>query len=91
MAATRDGNGYWFVAQDGGIFNYGRASFYGSTGNVPLSQRIVSITATPGQRPLVRRHRVLRVGRRPSVELAERQHGLITRPGCVPILIGPVW
>ena len=32
MAATPDGNGYWLVASDGGIFAYGDAQFYGSTG-----------------------------------------------------------
>ena len=30
MAATPDGKGYWLVASDGGIFNYGDAVFYGS-------------------------------------------------------------
>ena len=32
MAATPDGKGYWLVASDGGIFTYGDATFYGSTG-----------------------------------------------------------
>ena len=32
MAATPDGWGYWLVASDGGIFNYGDAGFFGSTG-----------------------------------------------------------
>ena len=32
MAATPDGKGYWLVASDGGIFSYGDARFYGSTG-----------------------------------------------------------
>ena len=32
MAATPDGKGYWLVASDGGIFNFGDAAFYGSTG-----------------------------------------------------------
>ena len=31
MAATPDGGGYWLVASDGGIFNYGDAGFFGST------------------------------------------------------------
>jgi hypothetical protein len=30
MAATPDGRGYWLVASDGGIFNFGDARFYGS-------------------------------------------------------------
>ena len=29
---TADGGGYWLVASDGGIFSYGDAEFYGSTG-----------------------------------------------------------
>ena len=32
MAATPDGKGYWLVAADGGIFRFGDARFYGSTG-----------------------------------------------------------
>ena len=31
MAATPDGDGYWLVASDGGIFSFGDAAFYGST------------------------------------------------------------
>ncbi len=34
MAATPDGLGYWLVASDGGIFSYGDAAFYGSTGAI---------------------------------------------------------
>ena len=33
MAATPDGRGYWLVASDGGIFTFGDAAFYGSTGS----------------------------------------------------------
>ena len=28
------GTGYWQVASDGGVFNYGSAGFYGSAGNL---------------------------------------------------------
>ena len=42
MAATPDGRGYWLVASDGGVFAYGDASFYGSTGAMVLSAPIVS-------------------------------------------------
>ena len=35
MAATPDGKGYWLVASDGGVFAFGDASFYGSTGAPP--------------------------------------------------------
>jgi len=30
MVATPDGQGYWEVAADGGLFSYGDAKFYGS-------------------------------------------------------------
>jgi hypothetical protein len=32
MQSTTDGNGYWLVADDGGLFNYGDAKFFGSLG-----------------------------------------------------------
>ena len=32
MAPTPTGNGYWLVASDGGIFAFGDARFFGSTG-----------------------------------------------------------
>ncbi|HEY1733075.1 MAG TPA: hypothetical protein VGG23_01420, partial [Acidimicrobiales bacterium] len=38
---------YWLVASDGGIFSYGDASFYGSTGGTRLDQPIVGMAATP--------------------------------------------
>jgi hypothetical protein len=47
LAATPDGGGYWLVASDGGIFNYGDAGFYGSAGSVHLAQPIVGIAASP--------------------------------------------
>ncbi len=34
MATTPSGGGYWMVATDGGIFSYGDAPFYGSTGKI---------------------------------------------------------
>ena len=36
--ATPDGKGYWLVASDGGIFTFGDAHFYGSTGAVAPEQ-----------------------------------------------------
>jgi hypothetical protein len=39
--------GYWFVAADGGIFAFGDARFYGSTGSVQLNQPIVGMATTP--------------------------------------------
>ena len=47
MAATPTGNGYWLVASDGGIFTFGDAAFYGSTGAITLNQPIVGMAATP--------------------------------------------
>jgi hypothetical protein len=41
------GLGYWLVASDGGIFAYGDAAFYGSTGGIHLNQPIVGMAATP--------------------------------------------
>ncbi len=41
------GKGYWLVAADGGIFSYGDATFYGSTGGMHLNQPIVGMAATP--------------------------------------------
>ncbi len=38
--------GYWLVAADGGIFNFGDAGFYGSTGGHHLNQPIVGMAAT---------------------------------------------
>ncbi len=47
MAPTVDGRGYWLVASDGGVFSYGDAQFYGSTGSIELNQPIVGMTQTP--------------------------------------------
>ena len=47
MAATPDGGGYWLVASDGGIFTFGDAAFYGSTGSIRLNQPIAGMAATP--------------------------------------------
>ena len=46
MAATPDGKGYWLVASDGGIFNYGDAGFDGSTGAIQLNKPVVGMAAT---------------------------------------------
>ena len=47
MVATPDGKGYWLVASDGGIFAFGDAGFYGSTGALALNRPIVGMAATP--------------------------------------------
>jgi hypothetical protein len=46
MAATPSGNGYWLVASDGGIFAFGDAGFFGSTGAMKLNKPIVGMAAT---------------------------------------------
>ena len=50
MAATPSGRGYWLVASDGGIFSFGDAGFFGSTGAIRLNQPIVGMAATPSGR-----------------------------------------
>ena len=40
MAATPSGHGYWLVASDGGMFTFGDAHFYGSTGAMHLNRPI---------------------------------------------------
>ncbi len=47
MAATPDGGGYWLVASDGGIFAFGDARFFGSTGGIHLNRPIVGMATTP--------------------------------------------
>ena len=47
MAATPSGNGYWLVASDGGIFNFGDAPSIGSKGGQPLDKPIVGMASRP--------------------------------------------
>ncbi|MGD0882857.1 MAG: hypothetical protein ABSB09_14925 [Acidimicrobiales bacterium] len=47
MATTALDGGYWLVAQDGGVFAFGDAPFYGSAGNLQLNQPIVGMATTP--------------------------------------------
>jgi len=47
LVATSDAQGYWMVASDGGVFTYGDARFFGSTGNIHLNRPIVGLTPTP--------------------------------------------
>jgi hypothetical protein len=39
-------HGYWLVGSDGGIFTFGSAQFYGSTGNIALQRPVVGISPT---------------------------------------------
>ena len=43
MAAAPNGKGYWLVAADGGIFNFGDAGFFGSAGSLPLNRPVVGM------------------------------------------------
>jgi Transglycosylase-like domain len=47
IAPTVSGRGYWVAAEDGGVFAFGDANFYGSAGGQALNQPIVGIAATP--------------------------------------------
>ena len=47
IASTPDGNGYWVAASDGGVFAFGNAGFFGSTGDIRLNQPVVGIASTP--------------------------------------------
>ncbi|MEW6477426.1 MAG: serine hydrolase [Actinomycetota bacterium] len=48
VAAPGDpGGGYWLVGADGGVFAFGTAWFFGSTGGVRLNQPIVGMAASP--------------------------------------------
>ena len=79
MAATADGKGYWLVAADGGIFTYGDARYYGSTGGLALNRagrghgghpRRPGILARGRRRGRLhlRRRRLLRLSRRSGTE-----------------------
>ena len=43
------GGGYWMTASDGGIFNFGNAGFYGSTGGTRLNAPVVGVAQTRDQ------------------------------------------
>jgi hypothetical protein len=43
ITGTSTGNGYWLLASDGGIFSYGDARFYGSTGAMRLNRHVVGM------------------------------------------------
>ncbi len=42
-------HGYWLVGSDGGIFTFGSAHFFGSTGSLRLQRPVVGITPTADQ------------------------------------------
>jgi hypothetical protein len=46
IVVTADGKGYWLVGEDGGVFSFGDAQFYGSMGGKHLNRPVYSIAAT---------------------------------------------
>jgi len=47
MSATPDGQGYWLVASDGGIFAFGDAGFKGSMGGSHLNAPVTGMATDP--------------------------------------------
>jgi hypothetical protein len=46
MAATASGHGYWLVAADGGVFNFGDAGYYGGEAGKALDKPVVGVART---------------------------------------------
>ena len=46
IASTHDGDGYWVLKGDGGVFSFGDANFYGSMGGSTLTQPAIGMAAT---------------------------------------------
>lgn len=44
------GAGYWLFGRDGGVFTFGDAVFYGSTGSMVLNKPVIAMTSTPDGR-----------------------------------------
>jgi hypothetical protein len=44
--AVRQVSAYWVVASDGGIFSFGGAGFYGSTGGIRINKPVVGMAGT---------------------------------------------
>ena len=83
MAPTPSGKGYWLVAADGGIFTFGDARFFGSTGAMRLNQPIVGMASTPsgkGYWLVARRRRDLHLRRREVPRLDRRRFVRLDRP-----------
>ena len=50
IAATPTGRGYWLVATDGGVFSFGDARFFGSTGSLRLAAPVIDVATTQSGR-----------------------------------------
>jgi len=48
IVGSADGKGYWLVGEDGGVFSYGDARFYGSMGGKHLNAPVAGIARTNG-------------------------------------------
>ena len=46
LTIANGAHGYWLVGSDGGIFSFGSARFYGSTGSLTLQRPVVGIVPT---------------------------------------------
>jgi hypothetical protein len=44
--STGSAPGYWLLGGDGGVFSFGQAAFYGSTGGIKLNRPAVAMAAT---------------------------------------------
>ncbi len=49
IASNPQGDGYWLVAADGGVFTFGDAPFEGSAGGQPISSPVVAMAVAPGR------------------------------------------
>jgi hypothetical protein len=47
VVTTPSGYGYWECSDDGGVYTYGDAQFFGSLGGLPLVKPVVSLVRTP--------------------------------------------
>ena len=50
LSINDKGDGYWLVAQDGGIFSFGNVPFHGSTGSMKLNQPVFDMAPTAGDK-----------------------------------------
>ncbi len=48
IASAANGDGYWNVAGDGGVFSFGSAPFFGSMGGTALNGPMIGMAPTPG-------------------------------------------
>ena len=92
MATMPAGDGYYLVASDGGVFNFGSAHFYGSTGGIAPQQADRGHRRHPRRRGLLarglrrrhlqlRRRPLLRLHGRPAAQQAHRRASLSTPNG----------